>query len=264
MPKSFTFTYQNLEIKGQRIGNGKPLLFLHGWGSNSRVMLPLAHKLEDLRQCTLIDLPGFGETEAPLRSWSVDDYADMVETFIQKHFDSPADILAHSFGGRIALKLCSRPNGKQLVDKVIITGGAGMKPKRSFSYYLKNYTAKTLKAPFWLLPSHSRRIALAKLRTTRLWKSLGSSGYSKLDGVMREIFVKTVTDYLEPCLPEIPHEVLLIWGDRDESTPLYQGRRMEKGITKAALVEIDNAGHYAFLDQPGRFSAIARAFFEDT
>jgi pimeloyl-ACP methyl ester carboxylesterase len=79
---------------------------------------------------------------------------------------------------------------------------------------------------------------------------------------MRETFVKSVTEYLEPCLPEITHEVLLLWGTNDEATPLYQGRRMEKDIKQAALVEIEGAGHYAFLDRPKHFASIARAFFE--
>jgi pimeloyl-ACP methyl ester carboxylesterase len=260
--KSFTLTYQELQVHGQQTGRGKPLLFLHGWGVSSAVMIPLAQKTGDIRCCTLIDLPGFGKTDIPLESWSVDDYTDMVEYLISEYFETPVDLLAHSFGGRIALKLSSRPGSKQLVDKVIITGGAGMKPRRNPSYYLKKYTAKTLKLPFMILPSPAENAALAKLRKTRLWKMLGSSDYSKLDGVMREIFVKTVTDYLEPCLPKILHEVLLIWGEKDEATPIYQGRRMEKRIRNAALVEIANAGHYAFLDQPRRFSAIARAFLE--
>jgi pimeloyl-ACP methyl ester carboxylesterase len=261
--KSFTLTYQEFQIHGQQTGRGKPLLFLHGWGVSSAVMIPLAQKLGDIRCCTLIDLPGFGKTGIPPQAWSVDDYTDMVEYLINEYFEPPVDLLVHSFGGRIALKLCSRPGSKQLVDKVIITGGAGMKPRRSLPYYLKKYTAKTLKLPFMILPSYTRNSALAKLRKTRLWKALGSSDYSKLDGVMREVFVKTVTDYLDACLPDIPHEVLLIWGEKDETTPIYQGRRMEKGIRNAALVEIANAGHYAFLDQPRRFLAIARAFLDD-
>jgi pimeloyl-ACP methyl ester carboxylesterase len=262
MTESVTFTYQNLGIHGNQTGSGKPLLFLHGWGADSNTLLPLAQKLANIRQCTLIDLPGFGKTEMPPHAWSVDNYTDMAEYLINEYFEPPVDLLAHSFGGRMAIKLCSRPDSKQLVDKVLITGGAGMKPKRSSSYYLKKYTAKTLKLPFMVLPSGAQNAALAKLRRTRLWKALGSSDYSKLDGVMRGIFVKTVTDYLEPCLPNIPHEVLLIWGENDGATPLYQGRRMEKGIPNAALVEIPQAGHYAFLDQPKRFEAIARAFFE--
>jgi pimeloyl-ACP methyl ester carboxylesterase len=36
---------------------------------------------------------------------------------------------------------------------------------------------------------------------------------------------------------------------------------MEKGIENAALVEIENAGHYVILDRPKHFTSIARAFF---
>lgn len=260
--ESFTFTYQDLQIYGQQTGTGKSLLLLHGWGVDSSTLVPLAQKLSNSRNCVLIDLPGFGKSEEPPSAWSVDDYTDMIERFIADHFHQPVDLLVHSFGGRIALKLCARKSSDKLVDEVLITGGAGMKPKRSLSYYLKKYTAKVLKAPFMVLPEPSREKALGKLRRTHLWKSLGSSGYSKLNGVMRGVFVKTVTDYLEPCLPKISHEILLVWGKDDPATPLYQGRRMEKGIKNAALVQIENAGHYAFLDQPGRFTAIARAFFE--
>src|SRR5699024_1842084 len=139
------------------------------------------------------------------------------------------------FGGRIALKLCARPEMQERVHKVLITGGAGMKPKRSLSYYLKKYSAKALKTPFWILPPNLRDKALTKLRQTSLWKSLGSSDYSKLSGVMRQTFVKTVSEYLEPCLAKIPHEVLLLWGKNDEATPIYQAKRMEKGMANAAL-----------------------------
>jgi pimeloyl-ACP methyl ester carboxylesterase len=172
-------------------------------------------------------------------------------------------LLVHSFGGRIALKLCARDKAQPLIGKVLITGGAGMKPKRSFNYYLKKYTAKALKAPFAILPGSLRQKGLDKLRQTALWKSLASSDYSKLSGVMRETFVRTVTEYLEPCLPRIPHEVLLLWGRNDEAAPLYQAERMEKGIENAALVVIDHAGHYAFLDRPAHFVSIAKAFFKE-
>ncbi len=261
MAETRSYRYRKTDIHYQKTGQGKPLLLLHGWGSSGRVMLPMAELLSDVRTCYVIDLPGFGETAEPPEAWGIDDYTDMTEAFIREQFSEPVDLLVHSFGGRITLKLCARPAGKELIDKVLITGGAGMKPKRSVSYYFKKYTAKTLKAPFMLLPAGPREKALKKLRGTKLWKLLGSGDYSKLSGVMRETFVKSVTEHLEPCLPNIPHEVLLLWGTDDESTPLYQGRRMEKGIKNAALVEIKNAGHYTFLDRPKHFARITRAFF---
>ncbi len=264
METSKIYHYNDLSVSYNRVGmhNNRPLLILHGWGSNKQVMMPLANELSDIRDCYALDLPGFGNSSLPDRPWNVDDYADFIEQFIEdQEFDS-ADLLVHSFGGRIALKLCARPNAEKRIGKVLITGGAGMKPKRSWKYYFKKYAAKILKAPFLILPSKLREKALDWLRKTSLWKSLGSSDYSKLDGVMRETFVKTVTEYLEPYLPNIPHEVLLLWGENDDAAPVYQAKRMEKGIENAALVVIDQAGHYAFLDRPARFTSIAQAFFK--
>lgn len=262
MENTFRYTYGETDLACHRIGEGRPLIVLHGWGSSSGVMKPLASQLADLRTCYLVDLPGFGESPAPEEAWSVDDYADLVERFTADLEEDSADLLVHSFGGRIALKLLSRPSGRELFDKVLITGGAGMKPRRSPLYFLRKYTAKLLKAPFFLLPASLREKGLERLRETAAWKALGSGDYGRTSGIMREIFVKTVTEHLEGCLPDIPHEVLLLWGEQDRMTPLYQAERMEKGLENSALVTIEEAGHYAFLDRPGRFVRIARAFFE--
>lgn len=262
MAEKHTYHYNEQPVAWQKTGAGKPLIILHGWASSSRVMMPVAEQLAHLRMSCIIDLPGFGDSPEPQTSWSIDDYADMIQSFIRHTFDEPVDLLVHSFGGRITLKLCAREFGKTMIDKVLITGGAGMKPKRTFSYYVKKYVAKTLKAPFLLLPAGTREKALNWLRTTPAWKALGSAEYSELSGVMRETFVKSVTEYLEPCLPDIPHEVLLLWGRDDDATPLYQAERMEKGIKNAALVVIENAGHYAFLDRPKHFASIAEAFLK--
>lgn len=262
MAEKQTYFYQGAEMAWQKTGSGEPLLILHGWGTSGRVMMPLAQQLSGKRSCYVVDLPGFGDSPEPPSAWGIDDYADLIQKFIEDTFDGPVDLLVHSFGGRIALKLCARTEGPQLAGKVLITGGAGMKPRRSISFYLKKYTAKLLKAPFYLLPSGPRSRALEKLRSTSLWKSLGSSDYSKLSGVMRETFVKSVTEHLEPCLTHIPHDVLLLWGVNDEATPLYQAKRMEKVLKNAALVTINHAGHYAFLDRPKHFASIAKAFFE--
>jgi len=260
-----TFTYREQKLSYQIFGAGKPLLLLHGWGSSGEVMMPLAKNIAHLRTCYVIDLPGFGASPEPIRGWEIDDYAAIIQAFTQSLNlkDTKADLLVHSFGGRIALKLCASEFGKKYFEKILITGGAGMKPKRSAGYFIRKYTAKSLKAPFLLLPSTQQQKALSWLRRTSIWRKLGSGDYSKLSGVMRETFVKSVNEYLEPCLPRIPHEVLLLWGSNDEATPLYQAERMEQGIPAAVLVVIEGAGHYAFLDKPKRFASIAEAFFKE-
>lgn len=257
------FEYGDISAAWYQTGTGKPLIILHGWGSSSEVMFPTARQLQEIRTCCLIDFPGFGRSPEPPKAWSVDDYAAFVADFLRQTFPGKkVDLLVHSYGARVTLKLLADSETASLVDKVIITGGAGLKPKRKAKYYLKKYTAKILKMPFTILPEPFRERGLNRLRNTSLWKRLGSSDYQKLSGVMRETFVKSVTEYLDVLLPQIKHEVLLIWGKNDSATPVDQAERMEKGLKSGVLILMENAGHYAFLDQPAQFSAISKAYLE--
>jgi pimeloyl-ACP methyl ester carboxylesterase len=249
-------------VAWRELGQGTPLLILHGWGVESSVMTPLMQRLSTIRRCIAIDFPGFGLSPAPPDAWDVDQYASMVREFMVANGIDQCDILAHSFGGRVTLSLLAGDPNRSAFGKVLITGGAGMKPRRTWRYYYRRTLATTLKAPFSLLPATTREKGLARLRKTSIWKSLGSSDYQQLQGVMRETFVKTVNHYQEALLPKIPHDILLLWGTDDPATPLYQGERLEQGLKNAALVKIDRAGHYAFLDQPAQFGAIAEAFYK--
>lgn len=257
------YRYREMDIVYYRVGEGKPLLILHGWGSSSAVMMPLAKNLGGLRASVLIDLPGFGESPDPGEPWGIQEYADMTMQFVNDQWpDTKPDLLVHSFGCRILLKLLSNKETSAIFDKIIITGGAGLKPRRSMNYYAKKWTAKLLKAPVKILPKPLQAAAMDKVRSTSLWRSLGSSDYNKLSGVMRETFVKSVNEYFDDQLHTIDNEILLLWGKEDNATPRDQAKRLEKGLKNSALVEIEDAGHYAFLDQPAKFMAIAKAYFE--
>jgi len=260
---SNTFRYNGTSVAWYQKGEGKPLIILHGWGSSGDVMKPIADKLSGIRNCVILDLPGFGNSPAPPAAWSIGDYADMLTSFIKEHYtDQRVDMLVHSFGARILLKMLSASNRIVHIDKIIITGGAGLKPKRSFKFHLKKIVVAILKAPIKLLPSSKQEAAMNWLRRTSVWKSLGSSDYRKLSGVMRETFVKSVTEFFDENLQDIPDDILLLWGTDDEATPLDQAKQLEKGLKNSALVLIDHAGHYAFLDQPGKFTAISKAYLE--
>ena len=261
--ESHRFRYQTSDVAYYTIGTGKPLIVLHGWGSSSSVMVPLAKRLAEHRCCIMIDFPGFGDSPEPPTAWSIKDYSDLVVAFIKETYpDTPVDMLVHSFGGRVLLKILSSSPREIVIEKMVVTGGAGLKPKRSLTFHLKRFAAKVLKLPASLVPASKREAVLEKIRQTRAWKSLGSSDYSKLSGVMRETFVKSVTEFFDESLSTIDDEILLLWGEDDTATPLDQARRLDEGLKNSALVTIENAGHYAFLDQPARFTSIVKAYLE--
>ena len=171
-----------------------------------------------------------------------------------------ADVLVHSFGCRVLLPMLADERDRHLFGKIVVTGGAGLKPKRTLSFYAKSWAVKLMKAPYSVLPATARERGLARLRQSALWKRLGSSDYQRLSGPMRESFVRTVTDHLDSLLPAIGHEMLLVWGEEDEATPVWMGEKMEAKIPGAVLVKMPGAGHYAFLDKPENFQAIIRAY----
>ena len=70
----------------------------------------------------------------------------------------------------------------------------------------------------------------------------------------------TVNLDLAPLLPGITAETLLIWGDQDSATPLWQAQQMARLLPNAGLAVIPGAGHYSFFDNPPLFYAILDSY----
>lgn len=253
-----------LDVNGVTInyeasGQGPPLLLLHGWGGRIGSMQPVANALLDLRTCYILDFPGFGESSPPSAPWSVTEYTECLASFMQKAGIGRADIVAHSFGGRVALLLAAIY--PELAGKIVITGGAGLKPRRSLQYYIKVYTYKLGK----FMLRHTWTAGVARFFGVDLQKrasQAGSEDYRALSGGMKKTFVRVVNQDLRWCLKEITSPTLLIWGETDSgASALWMARVMEKEIPDAGLVVFEGGGHFAYLEELPRFVKIARNFF---
>ena len=156
--------------------------------------------------------------------------------------------------------MASDPVLSPLVSALVLIAPSGVRPRRRPSYYIKKFTAQLLKAPFNLLPGRLQAFGLDWLRHSLVWKALGSSDYRRLDGVMRETFVKTVTHYLEDRLHQVQVPTLIFWGDRDSDIRREQISRLESQIPDAGVVVLERAGHYAHLDDPQTVLLATRHF----
>ena len=85
----------------QKGTSGDAILWLHGWGCDGSIFLPIADKV-DGRVHYLPDLSGFGRTPAPPVPYSVADYADEVYRLILANKLTDVLIVGHSFGCRVA------------------------------------------------------------------------------------------------------------------------------------------------------------------
>lgn len=257
------YGYDTLHIETSGPPEGAPLLLLHGWGSSARLMRPLADAFSDVCRIYNLDLPGHGHSPPPPEPWGVPEHAALVASLVEEQAGGgPVTLLGHSNGGRIALYMASRPSLKPLISRLVLISPSGVTPNRSWRVRVRAGVAKALKAPFEPLPEPLRRPALDWLRHSLVWRTLGSSDYNALDGVMRETFVKTVNHHLDGPVHRIDVPTLIFWGERDTAVSREQVEFLEDAIEDAGLVVLEEAGHYGHLDDPTTVISATRYFLE--
>ena len=231
------------ELNGDK---GKDVILLHGWGQNTIMMDFIAQSLKEHFKVYNIDLPGFGRSEEPKTAYSIEDYVEMLRQFVELNQIENPILIGHSFGCRISLLYAY----KYPVNKMVLTGAAGVMAKHDLEWYLRVYSykaGKILLKPFKGLS--------AKLR-----QNTGSSDYKNASEIMKQILVKTVNFDISPYLKDIKPETLLVFGKNDEATPLWMGEKMEKEMPDATLVVFEGDDHFAYFHQPDRFCRVLDAF----
>ena len=75
---------QGVDIHYIQYGKGKDIILLHGWGQNIEMMKPIGDNFCDRFRVTILDFPGFGQSEEPKEAWTINRYAEMLEEFVKK------------------------------------------------------------------------------------------------------------------------------------------------------------------------------------
>ena len=244
-------------IEGE--GNNRVLL-LHGWGCDMKLMQPVADALADGNTVLSVDLPGHGESGRPPEPWGVPEYAACLRELLKRLSFTPCSVIAHSFGARVAAWLEAEEPG--LFNRIVFTGGAGIRPKPSEESKARAARYKKLKG----YCETAKKIPLlgkaAENMEEKLRLKYGSRDYNALDAEMRQTFVKVVNQDLTDLYGCFRASTLLIWGDEDTETPLWMAKEMEQRIPDAGLVILEGGTHFAYLEQIGRFNVIVRQFLK--
>ncbi len=245
--------YVNYKIAGA----GRQFLILHGWGGKSDSWTKTQQELVAKGyQVIAPDLPGFGKTPSPDRPWSVDDYKNFVIDFAKELNINNFALLGHSFGGRIAIKLCARNYDR--VSHLILCDSAGITLQKDGTTRFGLAMSKIF-----------HRIFIGDCcKTIRDWardifyRVIGNRDFTKADPVMRETFLLAVKEDLAPYLEKIFLPTQIIWGEKDAKTPLDCGRYMQKHIRASQLYVIAGEGHAPNLTSPQKVAEIADKFLK--
>ena len=250
-----------LRIRYKQAGQGAPILLLHGWGGQVESVDPIANALAQQFAITSIDFPGHGESSLPPRAWHVSDFLDATLKVMDRLELPQPGIVAHSFGGRVSIKLAAQY--PQRAGRILFTAGAGVVPPASIAKRFKRLVGATAgklrTAAHAAAPSTD---AFVERLGERLFPYLASSDY-KNAGELRETLRFVVAEDLTSLLHKIQSKCLLVWGDQDQETPLYCGETMKRLIPGAELVVFAGAGHFPYVDQMNKFNMLALKFFRE-
>ena len=242
MVKHMKIKIKDTTINYIQYGKGKDIILLHGWGQNIEMMKILGDPLSEKYRITILDFPGFGESDEPKTAWNIDDYSNMLEDFIKELKIKKPIIMGHSFGGRVAI----RYSANHSIEKLVLFGSPCIRLQKEQPLSVK--ILKKLKT----LPGMNNLGEYMK-------KYIGSRDYKAASPIMRQTLVNTVNEDLSSYASKIEEPTLLIWGDNDTEAPLEEAKMLEKLMIDAGLIVLPGT-HYAYIENLAQVINILNSF----
>lgn len=211
------------------MGTVKKIYILHGWTysiNRWRQFISLV-KMKGFNP-VLLNIPGLtGKTN---EVWTLDDY---VEWFKEHIGSEKVIVIGHSNGGRIALAFAIKYPNK--VKKLILIDSAGI--------YHNELPIRIKRIVLGTAAKLGKRLTSSEKLRALLYKVAKESDYINATPQMRQTMANLISVDLTSQLSKITIPTLIIWGEKDKSTPLSDGKLMHILIKNSKLFVIKNARH---------------------
>jgi 4,5:9,10-diseco-3-hydroxy-5,9,17-trioxoandrosta-1(10),2-diene-4-oate hydrolase len=253
-------------------GVGPVLLLLHGHEQSATSWRWVIPALARTHRVLALSLPGHGETAAAVGDHAPDcDRARFVAAFLDTlHIDPPLDLVGHSAGGALALRLAladpqrirsltlvsSAGLGREVhpllaLDTLPVIGELAIMISRLPGGDWGRTTLSTamLFAQPWRAPAEfvieqhalGRRPGQLEASTATARALFGPTGQRQI---------------LLDHLPTLTMPALVIWGGCDYVLPAHHAQAAVRLLPQGRLSMLPHCGHLPHVEQPARFAAV--------
>ena len=247
-----------LDIAYRRVGEGPPLVFLHGAGDDSRVWQPQLAALADEFTVIAWDEPGSGRSSDLPAGFGLREYAGCLAGLIDALGLAPVHLLGLSWGGVIAVQTYhDHPHAiRSLLLADTYAGWKGSLDAEELRTRVAG-VRQLLAAPTGPGDALTPGLFAGDTPTeyTALLADLAAG--VRRNTLAAQLAIIAEAD-LREMLPPIAVPTLLIWGERDVRSPLRVARQFEDAIPGATLVVLPECGHLSNLEQPDVFNDAVR------
>jgi pimeloyl-ACP methyl ester carboxylesterase len=255
LPGSFDFEGQI--VRTGAIGEGPPLVLVHGTPFSSVVWRRIAPHLARRRRVFYFDLLGYGRSEMRAgQDVSLGVQNRLLAALLDHWGAARPDVVAHDFGGATALRalLLNRRDYRSLtlIDPVALAPWGS-----PFVRHVRQHEAAFSGLPPYIhaaiLPAYISGAAHRPLSAQALqlyvepW--LGAPGQAAFYRQIAQMDQK-YTDEIEGRHGEIDCPTQILWGEQDSWIPIERGRALAAAIPNAIFRAIPDAGHLVQEDAP--------------
>lgn len=249
-----------LEIAYERVGEGPPLIFVHGGAEDGRVWQPQLAALANEFTVVAWDEPGAGSSSDVPAGFGLVDYAHCLAALIEAIALGPAHVVGLSWGGTVVQELY-RHHPELVATLILVDTYAGWKgslPEEEVRARVEG-VRQMLAAPAEEFdPTYPGLFAGdPPAEFAPLLEQMAAN--VRRESLRTEVLVMAEADQRD-LLPRIAVPTLLIWGEQDMRSPLSVARTFEQAIPDARLVVLPDCGHVSNLEQPERFNEAVREF----
>jgi len=236
----------------------KITLFLHGWGSNKESFTRLFSLKENFIS---LDFPAFGKSSKLKKSYTLQDYSDFLHTFLEKvavnrNKNIHIEFVVHSFGGRVLLKYLENKSKNIYINNLNIQNIVCI----GVPFYRNLTKIQKLQIKFSEFLNKNKYTKYFKQAIspifTKLFNNKDSDYLALSDNIMKKTFQNIVNEDVSIYLDNFKkyeENLTLIWGEKDESAPLYYAKNVHEKYPKSKLFIIKNAGHFPWIDNIEEF-----------
>lgn len=252
-----------------RMGEGPPIVLLHGLGGSLFDWRHLLRPLAEDHQVIAVDLLGAGESDIPDdEDYSIAAHARRLRGLLDHLGVARATLLGNSFGGGVALRFAQ--DWPERVERLVLINSV------CYAEHIPGYVTAA-RLPF--APCIVEAVPVGKLTRSLLGDAnriLSSLNEEEWEIYAQEIqrpgrrraMVETLralvppnTSEFEARLKTIRAPTLLLWGIIDTSVPIELGRRLVRDLPDARLYELD-AGHVPNQEKPTEVLQRVREFLK--
>lgn len=264
-------------IHAIEVGEGKPLVLIHGSGPTALLFLPLMERLTDVRAIA-VDRPGFGLSEAA--EHPANSYRDAAFETLDGILDAlgldETSLLGNSMGGTWAAWYALRRPDR--VRRLVLLGAPPLLPGTRVPPPMLAIAGPPTGEPSSQMPPPSAEMVVQSMammgeadtivRYPDQIEARVAAGYDRLAAIasLTELRATIAPTGWQPTLEmradelhELAVPTLLIWGDHDPLGEADVARRMAATIP-GARAELLSAGHAPWLGHPAQAASLVSDF----